>query len=107
MIIEKSKNVIKIRLSWSDIKSLKEGNLVAERYNGEHKFNLSCTQESLLQENWIETETFPVKMSFNEYLHDFFVELPIFYIRNALIPSMTILLCRNPYFKEAKIICPT
>ncbi len=107
MKLETDTQTLKVFLEWRDIDTLKEGSTVAERYNGEHKFNLACTLESINAENWTETSSFPTSIEFNEYVHDFFVSLSVFDIRFSFSSSMTITLCPNPHFKTAKIIFPT
>lgn len=106
-IIERNPELLQLVLDWNDIESLKAGNLVAERYNGEHKFNILCLPETLLNPNWTEEGVAKPKTEFNEYLHDFFLQLSVYDIRNSFIHSTTISLCKNPYFEKVKVIYPT
>jgi hypothetical protein len=106
MKISSSGRELKVNLEWQDINSLKKGETVAERYNGEHKFNLSCTSESLEKPDWTETHYYPFKAEFNQEIHDFFVQLPVFDIRNQFIAYTTVPLCKNPYFDVVRIVYP-
>ncbi len=106
MKIASDNKVLKLLLEWHDIDELKAGNLVAERYDSEHKCNLSCIPESLFAENWTETGSLNSKTEFNEYLHDFFIQIPVFDVRNQFVSSTTIQLCPNPFYNSVHIIFP-
>lgn len=106
MRIQSGNRIINLILEWHDIDALKAGNLVAERFDGEHKCNLSCVPETHFVENWTETGSVIPITKFDTFLHDFFIQIPVFDVRNQFIASRTLALCPNPFFKTVKIIFP-
>jgi len=102
-----SSGALQIMLNWDDVESLKKGSTVSERYDGQHKINISVVPETLAVENWTETEGVPSSARFDEHLHDFFISLSAFVVRNAFLPVYEVEIEENPYYKVARFFYPT
>lgn len=103
------KTIAYIFLDWGDIEMLKAGQTICDRYNGEHKFNLAVIPETLLIENWTETSSVRPRIRFDDFLHDFFLDLSVFDVRFAFMPSLAIRfkLKNSKRYRKIRIFFPT
>lgn len=103
------KDNLELILDWNDIQNLKEGKEICTRYNGEHKINLSCIPQTLnfTDLNWVNAESYKPISKFDAFLHDFFISISIFDIRNQFISASNIKLEKNPFnYKSVRIVYP-